>query len=58
MMTLWHGALNFVTASEAGTGTAAAAVSVMIIIGGVTVPIIFRLGKSFHKRKARYLAHG
>ena len=42
MTTLWHGALNFVTASEAGTGAVAAIVSISIIIWGVATVIIFK----------------
>jgi len=51
MVTLWHGALNFVTASEAGTGTVAAVVSILIIIWGVAVAIIFKPTKLSTKEK-------
>ncbi len=42
MTALWHGAFNFVTASEAGTGVVAAIVSTFVIVWGVAVAIVFK----------------
>lgn len=42
MVILWHGSFNFITATQAGKGTAAAIASALVMVWAVLVIIIFK----------------
>jgi len=42
MVILWHGSFNFITATQAGKGTAAAIVTALVMVWAVVVIIVFR----------------
>ncbi len=51
MLALWHGALNFVTASRAGEGVIAAIVSMAVVAWAVVVLVVFKPADLSHVGK-------
>lgn len=41
---LWHGAFNFVTASEAGEGAVAIIMSIVVMVWSILIVILFKPG--------------
>jgi membrane protease YdiL (CAAX protease family) len=51
MAVLWHGALNFVTASAAGEGTIAVIMSVAIMVWALLVVIVYKPANLSHRQR-------
>jgi membrane protease YdiL (CAAX protease family) len=51
MAVLWHGALNFVTASKAGEGTIAVIMSVAIMVWAVLVIVVYKPANLAHRQR-------